>query len=161
MKNGFVFHICNLKNIAAHLTIEKKPLRKFRRSWIAKHVLVSSSESNVLDDEYITRQCPGTILDSDESGSEKTRRSRLFLCDPVSIVEPLSDGLSSMQTYLLPFQVPRPIRTPERHDTGNNDWVDNHVLVIEIRALYDVDSESEKYGLPPPFLAPHSLLING
>ena len=143
MKNGFVFHIYNLKNMAAHLIIEKKPPKKSRRSWIAKHVLLSLSESNVLDDECITRQCPDTIVDSDGSGSEKTGRSRLFLCDPVSTVEPLSDGLSSTQTSSLTFQVLHPTRTLEKHDTESNDSVDNPILVIETRGLYDEDSESD------------------
>lgn len=95
------------------------------------------------------------------SGSEKTGRSRLFLYDPVSIAERLSDGLSSTQTSFPLFQVPRPTRTLEIHDTGSNDSADNHALVIEIRVLYDGDSESVGYGLPPLFLASHSLLTNG
>ena len=147
--------------MAAHLIIEKKPPKKSRRSWIAKHVLLSLSESNASHNEYIRQQCPDTIVDSDGSGSEKTGQSRLFLCDPVSIVEPLSDGLSSTQTFLLTFQVPRPTRIPEIHDTGSSDLVDNPILVIETRGLYDEDSESDGYGLPPPFLASHSLLTNG
>ena len=141
MKNGFVFHICNLKSTDVRLIIEKKPPKKFRRSWIVNHVHVHLKESNAPDGEYITRQCPDTIVDSAESGSEKTGRSRLFLFDPVSIVEPLSDGLSSTQRSSLTFQVLHPTRIPETHDTESNDSGDNPTLVIEIRVLYDEDSE--------------------